>query len=209
MIERECILTVHALCIIIPLKYMQLHNIQTIFGCFCMRAHAHLHACMYYACMYVLCIPVMPCYIDEFSSIVAISVNFSQVQYSFNEGMDDMGSGNAPIQLMFSNPSSFDIIVFVISNDNTAMGVNSSECLEMGGSEDYLFGVYTVTFPANSTVQIVDIQICDDNVLEKDEIFGLTIFSNSHPDNVTNGSPDHVTVTIVDNDGECFILVWY
>jgi len=137
------------------------------------------------------------------SSTVAISVSFSQVQYSLGEGMDNEGSGNVQVELVFSNPSSFEIMVFVMPNDVTATGLNSSECLVAGGVSDYLNGVYTVTFPATVTLRTVDIPICDDSVLEEDETFSLTIVSNSHPDNVTNGSPDHVNVTIVDNDGKC------
>ena len=133
-------------------------------------------------------------------------MRFSQVQYSLGEGMEDEGSGYAQVELTFSNPSSFDVIVFVMTDDITATGVNSSECLEAGGASDYLYGVYAVTFSANVTVRIVDIPICDDSVLEEDETFSLTIVSNSHPDNVTNGSPDSVTVAIVDNDGKCLLV---
>ena len=122
-------------------------------------------------------------------------MNFTQVQYSFNEG-----SGFAQVELMFSNPSSFDIIVFVMNNDITATDVNRSECLEADGTSDYLYRAYAVTFPANLTVRIVDILICDDSVLEEDETFSLTIASNSNPENVTNSNPDHVTIAIVDND---------
>ena len=125
-------------------------------------------------------------------------MNFSQLQYSFNES-----SGDALVELMLSNPSSFEIVVLVMSNDITATGVNGSQCLEAGGTSDYLSGIYTVMFPVNATLQVVDIPICDDSVLEENETFGLTIFSNSHPDNVTNGSPDQVSVTIVDNDRKC------
>ena len=128
-------------------------------------------------------------------------MNFTQAQYSFGEG-----SGNVQVELMFSNPSLFDIVVYVMSNNITATGVNSSECLESDGTDDYMYGVYSVTFPANVTLQLVDITICDDSVLEEDETFSLTIVSNSIPDNVTNGSPDSVTVTIVDNDRKCLLL---
>ena len=85
-------------------------------------------------------------------------------------------------------------------NDVTATGLNSSECLVAGGDSDYLNGVYTVTFPATVTLRTVDIPICDDKVLEEEEMFILFIVLNSHPENVTNSSPDHVNVTIVDND---------
>jgi len=136
-------------------------------------------------------------------SAVAITVRFSQVQYNLGEGMDNDGSGDAQVELIFSNPSSFEIMVFVMPGDLTAKGLNSSECLVASGESDYLFGVYTVTFPVNVTLQTVDITICDDSVLEQDEMLSLSIVSNSHSDNVTNGSPDHVNVTIVDNDGKC------
>jgi len=125
-------------------------------------------------------------------------MNFGQVQYSFDEG-----NGNAQIEIIFSNPSSFDIIVHVMWDDITATGLNSSECLESDGTEDYLYGMYSIIFPSNMIMQFVNITICDDNVLEEDETFSLTIVSNSNPDNVTNGSPDNVTVIIVDNDRKC------
>ena len=138
------------------------------------------------------------------SSTVAITVNFSQVQYYLVEGMDNNRSRDySQVELMFSNPSSFEIVVFVMPDDITAIGLNSSECLVGSGESDYLYEVYTVTFPASVTSQTVDIPICDDSILEQDEMFSLSIDSNSHPDNVTNGNPDHVNITIIDNDGKC------
>ena len=136
------------------------------------------------------------------SSTVTITVRFSQIQYKLFEGMDNNHSGDSYAELIFSNPSSFEITVFVMADDITAIGLNSSECLVASGESDYLYEVYTVTFPVNVTSQTVDIPICDDSVLEQDEMFSLSIDSNSHPGNVTNGSPDHVNVTIVDNDGK-------
>ena len=126
-------------------------------------------------------------------------MNFSQAQYSLGEGVNE-DSGNSQVQLIFSNPSAFDIVIYVMSNNITATGLNSSECTEFDGTRDYLYGLYSVTFPASFTMQSVDITLCDDNVLEEDETFNLIIISNSHPDNVTNDNPDNVTVTIVDND---------
>ena len=114
--------------------------------------------------------------------------------------MDDEGSGYTQVELMFSNPSSFHITVYVMSNDITATGLNSSECLESDGTRDYLYREYSVTFLVNATLQFVDIPICDDGVVEEDEAFSLTIVSNSNPDNVTSVSPSNVTVTILDND---------
>ena len=129
-------------------------------------------------------------------------MNFSQVEYSFDESVDD-GNGTAQVQLMFSNPSTFDITVFVMTNNITATSVNNSECLEADSENDYLHGVYNGTFPSMVTFIFVNIPICNDIVLEEDETFSINIVSNSHLDNVTNGSPDHVTITIIDNDGKC------
>ncbi|XP_065910088.1 uncharacterized protein [Dysidea avara] len=120
----------------------------------------------------------------------SITVNFSQVQFSCVEGMDNKDNGITQVQLMLSNPSSFDIIVVVASSNITAIGLNSSKHMKSN-----MYGVYNVTFLSNVTSQFVDIPICDDSVLEEDETFSLTIVSNSHPDNVTNGSPDNVIVT--------------
>jgi len=133
------------------------------------------------------------------SSIVAITVKFNEVQYNLVESMDN---NSTQVELIFSNPSSFEIIVFVMPNDITAMGLNSNQCLMTSGVSDYLYGVYAVTFPANVTLQTVDIPICDDRVLEQDELFSLSIVSNSHSGNVTNGSPDQVNIIIVDNDSK-------
>ena len=135
---------------------------------------------------------------------VAITVNFSQARYSFVEG-----SGNVLIELMFSNPSSFDIIVHVMWDDITATGLNNSACLESDDTEDYLHGVYSVMFSVNMTMQLLNFTICDDDVLEEEETFSLTIVSNSNPDNVTNGSPDSVTVIIMDNDRKCLLLPFH
>ena len=47
----------------------------------------------------------------------AITVNFSQATYSFNED-----AGSAQLGLVLSNPSSTDITVQVRDNENTATG---------------------------------------------------------------------------------------
>ena len=65
---------------------------------------------------------------------------------------------------------------------------------------DYDSGPYTVTFPAGKTTVIFNIPINDDNILEGNENFNLTINTSSLSDGVTRGDLDQVTVTIVDND---------
>ena len=69
---------------------------------------------------------------------------------------------------------------------------------------DYTSGPYTVTFPAGQTTATFDVPINDDNILEGNEDFMLTIDETSLPTGVTRGNPGEVTVTIVDNDRKQF-----
>jgi len=108
-------------------------------------------------------------------------------------------------ELIFSNPSSFDITIQVMVTDITAVGVNNTDCVVISSENDYTIGLYNVTFPANLTSRVIDIPICDDIVLEEDEEFNVSIISNSLPDNVINGSVDQSTISIADNDGEYYI----
>jgi len=52
-----------------------------------------------------------------------------------------------------------------------------------------------------------DVPINDDNTLEHNEDFSLTIVRNALPDGVTHGSTSQTTVTIVDDDGKGFTHV--
>jgi len=131
--------------------------------------------------------------------LLVITINFTQVGYSFNEGK---GYGTAQVELMLSNPSSFEIIVHLLAKDDTATSVNNSECMAADSDNDYLRGLYIGVFPADLTLTYVYIPICNDYVLEIDETFSISIVSSLHPDAVKNGSPDHVNITIVDNDGK-------
>ena len=63
--------------------------------------------------------------------------------------------------------------------------------------------MYTVTFSAGINSSQLNIVITDDNILEDDETFNLTIDQSSLPDGVVVVDPSQVTVTIVDDDGEC------
>ena len=132
--------------------------------------------------------------------LLVITVNFTQVGYSFDEG-----NGTAQVELMLSNPSSFEIIVHIMTDDDTATSVNNSECMAADSDNDYLYRLSIGTFPAGITSTYVNISMCDDIVLEGDETYSVSIVSSSHPDDVKNGSPDHVNITIVDNDGKCCV----
>ncbi|XP_065915711.1 extracellular matrix protein 3-like [Dysidea avara] len=107
---------------------------------------------------------------------------FEQSIYNFDEG-----NGPAVFVLVLSNPSSTDIVVQVLYDDNTGSGV----------STDYLSEAYNVTFPAGVTSVSFSFPIINDNILEDDENFILTIDPSSAPDDVNGGQ---ATVTIVDDD---------
>ena len=70
---------------------------------------------------------------------------------------------------------------------------------------DYTSGPCTVTFPTGQTTATFNIPINDDNVLDNNEDFILTIDETSLPTGVTHGSPGKATVTIVDDDGKKII----
>ena len=67
---------------------------------------------------------------------------------------------------------------------------------------DYTSGPYTVTIPAGQTTATFDVPINNDDILEGNENFTLTINEPSLPTGVTRGDPGQATVTIVDEDGE-------
>ena len=65
---------------------------------------------------------------------------------------------------------------------------------------DYDSGPYNVTIPAGQTTVTFDVPINNDNILEGNENFTLTINEPSLPTGVTRGDPGQATVTIVDDD---------
>ena len=67
---------------------------------------------------------------------------------------------------------------------------------------DYTSGPYTVTFPAGNTTATFDVPINDDNILEDNEDFILTIDVISLPNNLLYGDPGQTTVTIADDDSK-------
>ena len=71
-----------------------------------------------------------------------------------------------------------------------------------GGGVDYYSGPYTVTFGAGITRVSFNVTIIDDNMLEPNEQFDLTIISSSLPNGFTVDNPSQATVTIVDDDSE-------
>ena len=75
-------------------------------------------------------------------------------------------------------------------------------CLIFIEEDDYTPGPYNVTFIAGMISVQVFIPIIDDNTLEMDESFTLTIDASSLPSSVTVGDPDQARVTIVEDSGK-------
>ena len=72
----------------------------------------------------------------------------------------------------------------------------------IGGGIDYESGPYNVTIPSGTTTAQFDVAINDDDILEGNENFNLTIMTSSEPSRVSIGNPAQATVTIVDDDGK-------
>ena len=71
---------------------------------------------------------------------------------------------------------------------------------------DYESGPYNITFPAGTTNVPFNISITDDDILEDDENFILTVDLSSLPSNITASDPYQATVTIVDKDGKLTVM---
>ena len=73
----------------------------------------------------------------------------------------------------------------------------------VGGGVDYNnSGPYTVQFNVGLTRVLLTVSIYDDNILEGNETFNLSIGTSSLPSRVTIGNPGETMVTILDNDGK-------
>ena len=67
---------------------------------------------------------------------------------------------------------------------------------------DYGPGPYQVTIPAGNISVTFDVKIYDDNILEANETFSLTINVSSLPGCIDYAVPYQATVMIVDDDGK-------
>ena len=77
----------------------------------------------------------------------------------------------------------------------------------IGDGVDYNSGLYSVTFTVGKTSVSFDIALTDDNILEKNEFFNLTIDTSLLPNGFTVGSPGQAIVTIINNDSKLLIIV--
>ena len=71
-----------------------------------------------------------------------------------------------------------------------------------GGGVDYDSGPFDITFPAGETLAVFNVSIIDDNIMEGNENFTLSVDPSSLPNSVTIGDPGHTTVIIIDDDSK-------
>lgn len=71
---------------------------------------------------------------------------------------------------------------------------------------DYGSGPYTVTFPAGMTTAYFVVPIINDDLLEGNETFTLTLNPLLLPNDVIAGHPAEATVTIIDGAGKQIML---
>lgn len=77
------------------------------------------------------------------------------------------------------------------------------------GDYDYVFKSYNVSVPAGTTRISLNISIINDNILEENENFTLSVVPSSH---VTIGDPGKATVVILNDDGKLrndIIIIMY
>ena len=77
--------------------------------------------------------------------------------------------------------------------------------LILGNNVDYNSGPYTVIIPSGNRTAVFDVSITDDNMLEMNETFELSIETTSLPRKVFPSAtstrfPSRTTVYIVDDD---------
>ena len=125
---------------------------------------------------------------------------FNQSEYNVNE------NETARPVLVLSRPSSTDITVLVKDVSRSAMSkwtyvsINNRVHSNLTGNDDYIGGLYSVTFSAEVTSIPFDVSIIDDAIVEGNEKFNLVIVPGSLPKSVTRSSPGKATVIIVDDD---------
>ena len=134
------------------------------------------------------CFTISHCFID-------IILRFNPTTYRINEN-----DGSVQPVLVLSNPSLTDITIQVLDNEISAKN-------NLTGGGDYISGPYNVTIPAGHTSVSFNITIIDNNVVEDNKIFSLTIAPESLPYLVSRGNPGVAMVTIVNDDGKSSLLV--
>ena len=67
---------------------------------------------------------------------------------------------------------------------------------------DFIFGQRNISFPAGVTRITFNVTIIEDNILEHNESFSVSVDPLTLPNRVTIGTSNHTTITIIDNDSK-------
>lgn len=127
-------------------------------------------------------------------------VGETNVQFAASVLTVGEGQGDLEIQVSISNPDpDLDTSVDVVASGGSATA-----------DEDYqAFAPKTVTFPAGSLErQYFTITILDDDIQEPEESIVLTLQNIQGPESAGIGSPETLTITLQDDDGDRPTDVW-
>ncbi len=132
------------------------------------------------AAVTVSAVPATMTIADDDSATITLSVSDSTAQEPSNDGQF--------LVTMTKESSTNTFVTYSISGDAV-------------GGTDYTALTGTVMIPAGSTTAVIDIDVIDDNILDDDKraIVQLTSVSSGDPQ-ITVGSPNKGTVTILDED---------
>lgn len=74
------------------------------------------------------------------------------------------------------------------------------------GIEDYVSGDLAILVPHLSTVGCINVTVVDDTVVEMDEQFRVGVVYSAGQPGVLLGTPSEASITIINDDGECWGL---
>ncbi len=80
--------------------------------------------------------------------------------------------------------------------------------ITMAGGSDFVAQSLMVTLPSFATMACVDITTVDDQILENDENFTVSLGSSDPAQGVVFNAPTVVTVSILDNEGKELMYVY-
>ena len=116
-------------------------------------------------------------------------------------------SGHIQLTLALSSPSSMNITVRVTDKEDTAAGKLASSgitsCVYIcttGYGVDYTSGPFYITFPPGDMLFVFNVPITDDDIVEFNESFVLSVDPSSLPAGVTISKHDQIFATIIDDD---------
>ena len=122
---------------------------------------------------------------------IVISVYFNQSTYQVNENDKLLYA-----VLVHNGTSAFDFTVKINSTDILANRKSDDK------TGDFEIETPVVTFYKGTNAALLNISIIDDNLLEQNETFNLTIDGFSLPSNVRVGKSVNTTVTILNDDSK-------